>query len=126
MIELFLLKRVNNSTHTTFGLPNGGEDLVIYSPAQEFIDGISFGQQTANVSFGRQQDGGNSRVYFFSTTTPGATNTNGVIVQKLTAPTFSHTAGFYGADFTLTVAHPEPGVSIGYTLDGSESVESSL
>lgn len=99
---------------------------MIYSPAQEFIDGISFGQQTANVSFGRQQDGGNSRVYFFSTTTPGATNTNGVIVQKLTAPTFSHTAGFYGADFTLTVAHPEPGVSIGYTLDGSESVESSL
>lgn len=122
MIELFLLKRVNNSTHTTFGLSNGGEDLLIYSPAQEFIDGISFGQQTANVSFGRQQDGGNSRVYF-STTTPGA---SGVILQKLTAPTFSHTAGFYGADFTLTVAHPEPGVSIGYTLDGSESVESSL
>lgn len=113
------------STHTTFGLSNGGEDLVIYSPAQEFIDGISFGQQTANVSFGRQQDGGNSWVYF-STTTPGATNASGVILQKLAAPTFSHTAGFYGADFTLTVTHPEPGVSIRYTLDGSEPVESAV
>lgn len=113
------------STHTGFALSTGGEDLVIYSPAQEFIDGISFGQQTANVSFGRQQDGGNSWVYF-STTTPGSTNASGLILQKLAQPQFSEASGFHSSNFSLSITHAEPGVSIRYTLDGSEPVESTV
>jgi hypothetical protein len=113
------------SNHTSFGLSAGGEDLVLYSPAQEFIDGISFGPQTADVSFGRQQNGGSSWVYF-STTTAGATNAGGVILQKLAPPVFSRNAGFHDGNFALTLTHSEPGVSIRYTLDGSEPVESTV
>lgn len=111
------------STHTSFGLSAGGEYLVISSPDLVFIDGVTFGPQTANVSFGRQQDGALSLVYF-STASPATSNANGVTLPKLAPPTFSHVAGFHASTFNLTIGHPESGVTIRYTLDGSEPVES--
>jgi len=39
---------------------------------------------------------------------------------ELDAPRFSHHSGFYTQPFELTLAHPDDGVNIYYTLDGSE------
>lgn len=38
----------------------------------------------------------------------------------LQPPSFSHASGFHKKEFQLTLSHPEPGVTIYYTLDGSE------
>lgn len=39
---------------------------------------------------------------------------------NLQPPSFSHDSGFYPNEFDLTIAHPEPGIKIYYTLDGSD------
>lgn len=39
---------------------------------------------------------------------------------KLVPPTFSHESGFYPEAFELTLSHPDPDVTIYYTLDGSD------
>lgn len=40
--------------------------------------------------------------------------------QNLTPPTISHQSGFYADEFYLHISHPDPNVTILYTLDGSE------
>jgi hypothetical protein len=106
--------------HTSFSLSASGEYVGIYSPTQEFIDEKTFGAQQPDVSFGRNPDGGPDWSYY-TTSTPAASNLNGVVrLTQLVAPTFSHTAGFQAAAFQLTITHPEPGVTIRYTTDGSD------
>ena len=106
--------------HTSFSLSAGGEYVGLYSPAQVFIDGKAFGAQQPDISFGRNQDGGPDWSYY-STSTPAASNLNGVVrLTQLLPPTFSHPAGFQTAAFQLTITHPESGVTIRYTTDGSE------
>lgn len=106
--------------HTSFSLSAGGEYVGIYSPTQEFIDEKVFGAQQPDISFGRNPDGGPDWSYY-STSTPAASNLNGVVrLTQLVPPTFSHTAGFQTAAFQLTITHPESGVTIRYTTDGSE------
>ena len=62
--------------HATFKLSAGGEEIGLYSrlaAGNELIDSVSFGAQTANVSLGRESDGGDVWVAF-NEPTPGATN----------------------------------------------------
>ncbi|HZJ94676.1 MAG TPA: chitobiase/beta-hexosaminidase C-terminal domain-containing protein [Thiopseudomonas sp.] len=40
-------------------------------------------------------------------------------VQTLAPPVFSHASGFYTKDFQLTLNHPDPKVTLYYTLDCS-------
>ena len=111
--------------HTSFSLSKGGEYVGISSPAQVLINGKSFGAQQDDVSFGRNPDGGPSFSYY-STPTPGSSNAGGVVqLLQLAPPSFSHEAGFYAAGFSLTLTHTEPGVSMWYSLDGSEPVDNS-
>lgn len=42
------------------------------------------------------------------------------IAQELEAPQISHQSGFYKNEFQVTISHPDPTVTILYTLDGSE------
>ena len=44
-----------------------------------FIDSLTFGPQTTDISYGRKDDGGNEWVYF-SKASPGETNANGIVV----------------------------------------------
>jgi len=107
-------------THTSFGLSASGEDLVISSPANELIDKVTFGNQTADISYGRKPDGSGTLV-FFSTVTPGSSNNNAAtVLPKLSNPVFSHTAGFKTAGFNLALTHSEANVRIRYTTDGSD------
>ena len=44
----------------------------------------------------------------------------GVHAQQLATPTVSVESGIYTSDVNVTVTHPEPGVTLFYTLNGSE------
>jgi len=112
--------------HVSFSLSDSGENVVISSPAQELIDAVTFGAQLTDVSYGRNPDG-TANWSSYSTPTPGSTNSGGTIyAPKLAVPVFSEAAGFKTSGFNLTITHPEPGVTIRYTLDGSEPVNSSV
>lgn len=43
-----------------------------------------------------------------------------VLGQTVSPPVLSHESGFYTDEFYLTISHPDPDVTILYTLDGSE------
>ncbi len=63
--------------HTNFKLSSGGEEVGIYgrlAAGNEVIDAYSFGSQSTDISEGRSTNGGPTW-QFFSTPTPGASNT---------------------------------------------------
>ncbi|MBU0985206.1 MAG: lamin tail domain-containing protein, partial [candidate division Zixibacteria bacterium] len=62
--------------HTNFKLSADGEEIGLFgrlTAGNELIDSYTFGAQTADISEGRESDGGASWV-FFETPTPGASN----------------------------------------------------
>lgn len=63
----------NGEFHTNFKLSKDGEEIGLFSENLNVIDEISFGDQTTDVSFGRENDGSIDWM-FFETPTPGATN----------------------------------------------------
>jgi len=68
--------------HATFKLSGGGEEIGLYSTlgtGNVEIDSYVFGAQTADVSEGRESDGGLPWV-FFPTPTPGASNGSSIDV----------------------------------------------
>jgi len=108
------------ANHTNFALSASGEAVLISSPQQELIDQVVFGPQTDDVSYGRKPDGSGTLV-FFSAVTPGSSNNGAAtVLPKLATPVLSQAAGFKTAAFDLSITHPEPGVRIRYTLDGSD------
>jgi len=84
--------------HTNFGLSAGGEFVGLYQETSGvktvllLIDSVTFGQLSADQSWGRQNDGEEPWINF-STATPGATN-EGV--------------GIYENDKLRVVAYPNP------------------
>lgn len=66
--------------HTNFGLSGSGEFLGLYTQDGTVVDSISFGAATADVSFGRRQDGAAEWVEF-EETTPAASNNNGIVLS---------------------------------------------
>lgn len=108
-------------SHVGFNLSASGEELVLVAPdGLEIIDQKEFGTQQTDVSYGRRTNGGSEWV-FFSTSTPGASNSGGVVqLESVTPPVFSAESGFYAANFSLTLSHTDPAVTIYYTLDGSD------
>jgi hypothetical protein len=60
--------------HANFKISSNGERFaLVASDGVTFIDSISFGPQTADVSYGRTSDGSDSWT-FFTTSTPNASN----------------------------------------------------
>lgn len=61
-------KNKNGPLHTTFKLSAGGEEIGLVQKevtgALRYIDSISFGPQQADISFGRQVDGGSEWINF--------------------------------------------------------------
>ncbi len=109
--------------HTNFAISAGGETIVLTRPDGVVQDSLPAVALTSDMSYGRTPDGGATLV-FFTSATPGARNTLGS-QPVLNAPSFSHEAGFYATGFELGIATDQPGVTIRYTLDGSEPTETS-
>ena len=58
-----------------FKLSGGGEQIGLWSPDQELLDGFTYEEQITDTSYGRYTDG-TDNWYFMSDFTPGASNTN--------------------------------------------------
>ncbi len=58
-----------------FKLSGGGEQIGLWNPDQELIEGFTYEEQITDTSYGRYMDG-TDNWYFMSDITPGATNTN--------------------------------------------------
>ena len=60
--------------HTNFKLSSSGEEIGFFDSDLNLIDQISFGEQTEDISYGREEDGSYSW-NFFDNPTPGYSNT---------------------------------------------------
>ncbi|MDG5815005.1 CotH kinase family protein [Chitinispirillales bacterium ANBcel5] len=112
--------------HTNFRIARSGEEVILTEPAGERIDELKPVEIPTDWSVGRIE-GDTERWFFFKQPTPGKPNTTEAYQEILESPRFSHTPGFYASDFFLELSHPDPQVSIHYTLDGSvPTTESSV
>lgn len=111
--------------HTNFAISAGGETIILTYPGGTIADQIPPIVIPANFSYGRSPSG-SSTFSIFETPTPGLLNANEGVSETLTPPVFSVDSGFYATSFTLTISHPDPSVSIIYTLDGSEPTTDNL
>lgn len=103
---------------TNFRL-NGDGAVYLYDAGGNLLDGISYTGLAMNVSRGRME--GEAGLFYFSSPTPGAANTNGL--RRLSSPPTAVTpAGVY-ASGTLEVTLL--GENVYYTLDGTVPTASS-
>jgi hypothetical protein len=110
--------------HTSFALSADGEELILSGPDGAVIDHVIFGAIPRDISFGRQPDG-SSDWKLFAEPTPGGANITPGATHWLSPPAFSHPGGFQAAPFELVLTTEDPGVTIRYTLDGSEPTDAS-
>ncbi|MFZ5519184.1 MAG: CotH kinase family protein [Candidatus Zhuqueibacterota bacterium] len=103
--------------HANFKLSANGEQIGLYH-GDAFLDSLTFGEQTTDVSFGRYPDGAASW-YFMAEPTPGAENryTSTEITE---APVFQPGPGFYTDDISVELSVSHLDATIRYTLDGAE------
>jgi gliding motility-associated-like protein len=112
--------------HTNFNLNQTDEDHVILSNAAgAMVDDFAFtptNRTTLLHSRGRTTDGAPSWS-LFTTPTPNAANT-GAAPEYLQKPNLNPAAGFFNGSVTVSMTAP-PGLTIRYTLDGSEPTPAS-
>ena len=106
--------------HTNFKLSADGEKLILSNATGAQKDFFTFGPQLQNVSQGRQNDGTGLWGYF-STPTPGASNTSSVFYENYTptVPHFTVAGGFFNGDITLDIQNLSSSGTVHYTTDGS-------
>jgi gliding motility-associated-like protein len=105
--------------HTSFKLTQtSGETILFSDNGAALIDSYTLSPTLVNQSRGRYPDGGTWKV--FVTPSPNTTNSAVAFDGYTATPTMSLAPGIYPSAQILTLSSPDPGVSIRYTLDGSE------
>ncbi len=113
--------------HTNFALSAGGETVILVMPdGTTIVNSLAFGEQRADVSYGRLPNGGDTLKYFTTSTPVLANEPTNSYNELLTPPVFSKTPRFYSGSFPLTISHPDTAVTIYYTLDSSIPSDSSV
>jgi hypothetical protein len=105
--------------HTNFKIDPDGETLSLCTAAGVPLDQIDTGSMVADISRGRQPDGGHGW-YFFNETTPGTTNIATAFPGFAESPDFSPARGFFPTSTMLSLDCATPGATIRYSLDGAE------
>jgi parallel beta-helix repeat protein len=122
----FLNREINvTSYHLNFSLSRDGEYVGLYDSQGNPVDEIHFGNQLADVSYGRNPESPDQWLYF-SDATPGARNSGYGAPSLVFAPepVFSLTGGFYDpGECILHIQANMPGAEIRFTLDGSDPDE---
>ncbi|MBM4027504.1 MAG: hypothetical protein FJ280_19170 [Planctomycetes bacterium] len=109
----------NPGLHANFRLNAEGDSLYLFdSDGSTRLDGVEFGPQYPNLSYGRYPDG-SGEWQFLSSATPGRPNvqTYAGLVGEVW---FSHERGFYEQPFQVALMCDTPDAAIYYTVDGSE------
>ena len=119
----YLLVWADNDTadaglHASFQLDSdAGDEIGLFdTDGITLLDSITFGDQTPDVSFGRDPDATSNWVTLHPT--PGASN-NGSYLAVVADTKFSYDRGFYDAPFDVQITCETPGAVIRYTTDGS-------
>jgi hypothetical protein len=101
------------------------ESVVLSDPSGTIIDQHTIEITENGHSRGRTTDGSSSWSVF-TTPTPGATNTTSTAYTGYTQkPLFSVPAGFYPGPVSVAITTGETGVTLRYTLDGTEPTSAS-
>jgi hypothetical protein len=107
--------------HANFKLDADSDQIRLFkSDGTTLIDGITFGSQTTDVSYGRYPDGENYW-YDMNEPTPGAANKIGMAGEV----EFSKLSGTFTSNFSLTLATASPTATIRYTTNGTIPTASS-
>ena len=104
--------------HTNFSLKAGGEEVALVQQLASgltIIDSMSYEDMPFMATYGRQTDGGSTRV-FFGEVTPEASN-NGADLH-LPSPVFSVPSGSYTSTQSVSLSVPVSGSTIYYTTNG--------
>lgn len=106
--------------HTNFKIDSDGEFITLSAPNNSIIDQIDSLYLPHDISYGRSRDG-DSNFLYFSKSTPGVTNNNGIGANSVTEDTviYSLRGGFYSDSVYLELSSINSADQIYYTLDGS-------
>jgi hypothetical protein len=105
--------------HASFKLSSEGGGVYLFAAdGVSLLDGIEYGRQTTNVSYGRYPDGGDAWG-FMQPPSPNAANKE-PSEGKVADIQFSRQRGFYDVPFSLSLTCDTPGAVIYYTVDGSQ------
>ncbi len=106
--------------HADFNLEASGEELILTQAINnsiEVLDSVSFGAVPFQTTYGRMTDGAADFV-IFGEITPNESN-NGAQLG-LEKPTIDLANGIYQSTQMIGFSHPDPAVTLRYTLDGKE------
>ena len=119
-------RAVSTPFHTSFSIDSRGETIYLSDSSGAVQDNLLAIYMPPDRSFGRLPNGSVNQFYL-SVATPAASNNFATAFQgAVTEPvTFSLAGGFYPSAQTFTLSHPDPTVTIRYTLDGSEPTANS-
>ncbi len=117
---LFWLDDEDHRNHTNFRLKHQGEEVGLFMPDLTLVDGLSYADQVADVSYGRSPDGGSTWLFFQQPTPGEPNNTPGLAnIEQAGEALFSAEGGFYTDPFNLTITPPSANATVTYTLDGT-------
>jgi len=105
--------------HTNFKLKSGGEFLLLTNAAGTKCDSLKIASLSADVSLGRQPDGG-AEWLFFTEATPGKSNRTQGFTGTADSVLVSLPGGFYATGQSVRLSTSSPTAKIYYTLDGAE------
>lgn len=117
-------RKVKGEIHTNFKISSKGEPIILSNNKKKVVDKLPAKKVPAGFTLGKNPSDINE-VVFFRKPTPKKENSKKVITSFLDSVTFSHEAGFYKEEFYLKLEHPDPNVTLYYTLDGSTPNEKS-
>jgi len=125
----YLLIWADNDTadlglHANFRLDATGDQIILVAAdGSTLIDSIAFGDQAADISYGRYPNASRNLRYM-AFPTPGGENI-GVYIGFVADTKFSHDRGFYDAPFSVSITTETEDALIYYTLDGTEPYDTS-
>ena len=110
--------------HVGFKLSSSGEEVVLVGKdGTTILDSLSFGQQYADISYGRYPDGSGER-RFFEKPSPESANPQGAS-GVMAKPIVSLNSAILNGSQIVELSVDDPAAIIRYTLDGSDPQTSS-
>lgn len=111
-------RATNIDLHASFSLAKAGEQLGLYSPTGQLLDGFTFGNQTNNVSLGRYPDASENPLVFFEEPSPRTANfiPGGNLPPTVTPVADKNSPEGVSLGFTVLATDPDAGQMLKFSL----------